>query len=160
MGLAGVFCVGIMVIASAIARLTQIIGQERSDPVGLSVWGLVESSVSVIVGSMPPLKSMLGKTLSRTRRGYSPYAAEDGTFGRSGRGKVSSALRTKTKTTTSIQLKETDESPLSSHAHSDSKGRIHVQQEFGWARTISEPDVESHGHDTYDDEARIIGLSK
>jgi hypothetical protein len=159
-GLAGVFCVGIMVVASAIARLTQIIGQERSDPVGLSVWGLVESSVSVIVGSLPPLKNMLGKTLSRTRRGYSPYAAEDGTFGRSGRGKVSSALKTRTKTT-SIQLKE---SQLSSHAHSDSKGRIHVQQEFGWARTTSEPDVESnshdHSHDIYDDEARIIGLGK
>jgi hypothetical protein len=163
MGLAGVFCVGIMVVASAIARLTQIIGQERSDPVGLSVWGLVESSVSVIVGSLPPLKNMLGKTLSRTRRGYSPYAADDSTFGRSGRWKVSSALKTRTKTT-SIQLKETDESPLSSHTHSDSKGKIHVQQEFGWARTISEPDVESNSHDhshyPYDDEARIIGLGK
>lgn len=161
LGLAGVFCVGIMVVASAIARLTQIIGQERSDPVGLSVWGLVESSISVMVGSLPPLKNMLGKKLSRTRRGYSPYAGEDGTFGSQGRGKVSSALKSRTKTV-SIQMKGSDESPLSSHSHSDSKGRIHVQQEFGWARTTSEPDAESgsNGHDAYDDEARIIGLGK
>jgi hypothetical protein len=59
------FCLGLAIIAVAIVRLTQIIGHERADPVGLAVWGIVESTVSVIIGCLPPLKSFLGKQISK-----------------------------------------------------------------------------------------------
>jgi hypothetical protein len=71
-GLAAVFTLGLLIVATAIVRMTQILGQARSDPVGLAVWGLVEASVAVIVGSLPPLKSFLAKKLQRygTGGGY------------------------------------------------------------------------------------------
>lgn len=157
MGLAGVFTVGIMVVATAIVRLTQIIGQERSDPVGLAVWGLVESSISVIVGSLPPLKNVLGRQLSRTRRGYSPYGA-DRTYGLNSKGKMSLKSRTRG---TVIPLEGSGDTATTKHSHSQSKGEIHLQQqELNWIKTDSEGDAESGGHDAYDDETRIIGLGK
>lgn len=72
-GLAGIFGVGFIVIAAALIRLSQIVGQDRTDAIGLAVWGIVESSVSVVVGSLPALKSFLGRAINRTlRRGSSP----------------------------------------------------------------------------------------
>ena len=44
-GLGGVFSVGVIIIIVAIIRAVQINHQERSDPVALAVWGLVESTV-------------------------------------------------------------------------------------------------------------------
>lgn len=77
-GLAGIFMVGLIVIAAALVRLTQIVGQSRSDPVGLAVWGLVESSISVMVGSLPALKTFLGRTLQRTlQRGSAPLSSSE-----------------------------------------------------------------------------------
>lgn len=155
MGLAGVFTVGVLVIATAIVRLTQIIGAERSDPVGLAVWGLVESSVSVIVGSLPPLKNVLGRTLARTRGGG--YAA-DRAYGINSNGKMSMKGRSKG---TAIPLQDSGNITSSKHSHSQSKGEIKMQQqELTWIKTDSEGDAESAGHDAYDDEARIIGLGK
>ena len=55
-----------IIIAVSLVRLTQIIATARADPVGLAVWGLVESSIAVIVGSLPPLKAFLTRTISRT----------------------------------------------------------------------------------------------
>ncbi|KAK4496692.1 hypothetical protein PRZ48_012674 [Zasmidium cellare] len=76
-GLLLIFCIGLFIIAAAIVRLTQIVTSERTDPAGLSVWGLVESSISVCVGSLPPLKALIsrkahstfrsGKSLSKSR---------------------------------------------------------------------------------------------
>lgn len=65
-GLGAIFGVGAIVIATAIVRLTQIVGQERSDPVGLAVWGIVESSVSVVVGCLPSLKTFLSRVVQKT----------------------------------------------------------------------------------------------
>lgn len=76
-GLAGIFCVGFIVIAAALLRLSQIVGQARSDPVGLAVWGLVESSISVVVGTLPALKTFFGRALDRTlNRGSAPLSSE------------------------------------------------------------------------------------
>lgn len=66
MALIGIFSVGAIVIACALLRLTQIVAQARSDPVGLAVWSLVEGSMSVIVGSLPALKSFFGRAWVRT----------------------------------------------------------------------------------------------
>lgn len=75
-GLAGIFGVGFIVIAAALLRLSQIVGQARSDPVGLAVWGLVESSISVVVGTLPALKTFFGKALDRTlNRGSAPRSS-------------------------------------------------------------------------------------
>lgn len=77
-GLFVVFALGVFIIASAIVRMTQILTHERTDPVGLAVWGLVESSISVIIGSLPPLKALLQKKLSRyyysQRRAYGKHS--------------------------------------------------------------------------------------
>lgn len=64
--LVGIFSVGGIVIVCALIRLTQIVSRARSDPVGLAVWGLVEGSMSVIVGSLPALKSFFGRAWDRT----------------------------------------------------------------------------------------------
>jgi len=71
LALIGIFSVGCIVIACALVRLTQIIAQARSDPVGLAVWGVVESSMSVVVGSLPALKSFFGRAWDRTMKRYS-----------------------------------------------------------------------------------------
>jgi len=70
LALIGIFSVGCIVIACALVRLTQIIAQARSDPVGLAVWGVVESSMSVVVGSLPALKSFFGRAWDRTVKRY------------------------------------------------------------------------------------------
>ena len=71
LALIGIFSVGCIVIACALVRLTQIIAHARSDPVGLAVWGVVESSMSVIVGTLPALKSFFGRAWDRTLKRYS-----------------------------------------------------------------------------------------
>lgn len=65
-GLAGIFGVGVIIMAAAIVRCTQIVAYARSDPVGLAVWSLVESSISVMVGALPALKTLLTRTILRT----------------------------------------------------------------------------------------------
>ncbi|KAF2160091.1 hypothetical protein M409DRAFT_29389 [Zasmidium cellare ATCC 36951] len=67
-GLVLIFCVGFFVIAAAVVRLTQIVTSERTDPAGLSVWGLVESSISVCVGSLPALKALISRKVHTTFR--------------------------------------------------------------------------------------------
>jgi hypothetical protein len=51
--LAGVFSVGIIIVIVAIIRAIQINHQERTDPVALAVWGLVESTVCTSHHSFP-----------------------------------------------------------------------------------------------------------
>ena len=82
-GLASIFGIGVIIIAAAIVRCTQVLARARSDPVGLAVWGLVESSISVMVGAMPALKAMLARTVHRTihwTRGSSGGSLRDRTF--------------------------------------------------------------------------------
>ena len=45
LGLAAVFSIGGIIIVVAIIRAVEINGSERTDPVALAVWGLVESTV-------------------------------------------------------------------------------------------------------------------
>ncbi|KAE8149552.1 hypothetical protein BDV25DRAFT_140664 [Aspergillus avenaceus] len=61
-----IFSIGCFIIATAIVRAVQITDKAYTDPVGLAVWGVVESSVSVIVGCLPPLKTWV----SRSEREY------------------------------------------------------------------------------------------
>ncbi|RMZ29526.1 hypothetical protein D0859_06366 [Hortaea werneckii] len=71
LGLAGIFGIGLVRIPCAIIRWTQIVLTARIDPVGLAVWGLAESSISVMVGSLPALKALFTRTVHRTvQRSY------------------------------------------------------------------------------------------
>lgn len=45
MGLAGIFSIGFIIIIFAIVRAVQVVHTTRSDPVLLSLWGVLESSV-------------------------------------------------------------------------------------------------------------------
>ncbi|KFY17143.1 hypothetical protein V492_00876 [Pseudogymnoascus sp. VKM F-4246] len=67
MGLAGVFSIGVLIIVFAIARAVQIAFTTTSDSVLLALWGIIESTVSVIVGCLPPFKSLF------TRRPQTSY---------------------------------------------------------------------------------------
>lgn len=90
LALIGIFSVGGIVIACALVRLTQIVAQARSDPVGLAVWGIVEASMSVVVGSLPALKSFFGRAWERTvkRRSGQLGSAEIQWSGRTRPGRV------------------------------------------------------------------------
>ena len=166
-GLGGIFCVGFVIIAVAIVRLTQIIGQERADPVGLAVWGLVESSVSVIVGCLPALKSLLSRAVERTfrkvyatraGRGTGSSTARSNGYIRSKGGKSGAGMDMDDTFTNSnghhrngsaIQMKD----PYNNSSMAKvSKDQIMVQTDYSWTRS-DESEMEAGN---YDDEARII----
>lgn len=133
-GLSVVFCLGFAIIAVAIVRLTQIIGSARVDPVGLAVWGLVESTVSVIIGCLPPLKSFLGKQISKFTGAI--YAYGGGYSGGRHSGKIQGGTSGNKSPFASRSAKESDSIPLRDRA-TDVKalkdGQIVVQKDFGWA---------------------------
>lgn len=58
-GLGAVFSIGIIIILVAIARAVQISRKAFADGVLLALWGIIESTVSVIVGCLPPFKSLI-----------------------------------------------------------------------------------------------------
>ena len=156
-GLAAVFSLGLVIIATAIVRMTQILGQSYADPVGLAVWGLVESSVAVIVGSLPPLKSFFAKKLQRyvTSGGY-VYGGNGnympGSKGGDRTGPIStnkSATRPET-----IPLEDRDGSENS--VRQLKAGEIVVTKSYGWERSDSIGDAD-HIHE--DDERGLVGMA-
>ncbi|KAL5046478.1 hypothetical protein BDW71DRAFT_207272 [Aspergillus fruticulosus] len=64
LGLVVVFSLGGIIIAFAIVRAVNILGRSYTDAVGLAVWGVAESSISVIVGCLPPFKTFLSRNNS------------------------------------------------------------------------------------------------
>jgi len=162
-GLSVVFCLGFAIIAVAIVRLTQIIGVQRADPVGLAVWGLVESTVSVIIGCLPPLKSFLGKQISKFTGAI--YAYGGGPSGGHS-GKIQGGTSGNKSPFASRAAKESDAIPLRDRA-TDVKalkdGQIVVQKDFGWqtaggstfdrGSSVETADLESQkGHNSTIDE--------
>ncbi|OHF01534.1 hypothetical protein CORC01_03290 [Colletotrichum orchidophilum] len=76
LGLGVAFCLALITIVTAIVRMTQVLKGETVDMVGLSVWSLTELGVAIIVGSLPPLKALLTRSVrkyngSRTNRNKS-----------------------------------------------------------------------------------------
>lgn len=65
LGLGVAFCLGIIIICVAVVRMTQIIVKTQIDLVGLALWSVVETSVAIIVGSLPPLKALLTRSLKK-----------------------------------------------------------------------------------------------
>lgn len=76
-GLGVAFCLGFIIICVALVRMTQIIVKKEIDLVGLALWSVVETSVAIIVGSLPPLKSFLTRNLKKHSSNKSGQAAYD-----------------------------------------------------------------------------------
>lgn len=64
-GLGAVFALGIIIICVAIVRMTQVVVGDAVDLVGLAIWGAVETATAIIVGSLPPLKSLLARGMKK-----------------------------------------------------------------------------------------------
>ncbi|KAI9753686.1 MAG: hypothetical protein M4579_005038 [Chaenotheca gracillima] len=73
-GLAVVFCLGAIIIVVALVRAIEIYNIASQDPVSLAVWSIVESTVSVIVGCLPPFKTLFVKQRST----YPAYGSDVG----------------------------------------------------------------------------------
>ncbi|KAB8071731.1 hypothetical protein BDV29DRAFT_193072 [Aspergillus leporis] len=65
-GLVIVFCVGFIIIATAIIRAIEIPGRAYSDQIGLAIWCITESSISVIVGCLSRFKYFISQKPSTT----------------------------------------------------------------------------------------------
>ncbi|KIX06814.1 uncharacterized protein Z518_04790 [Rhinocladiella mackenziei CBS 650.93] len=181
-GLGVVFCLGLAIIAVAIIRLTQIVGQARADPVGLAVWGLVESSVSVIIGSLPPLKSFLGKQIQKFTGAIYAYG---GNSGGQHSGKIQgghSAAGTRSPFASAISKSgagiKSESIPLEdgpgygrNSVTALKGGQIVVQKDFGWSRgggdgsgsVVTTDDVETQAHSdehSYGEEVRMVNFKE
>ncbi|KAL4746602.1 hypothetical protein BDW72DRAFT_210324 [Aspergillus terricola var. indicus] len=76
LGLVVVFSLGGIIIAFAIVRAINILGRSYTDAVGLAIWGIAESSISVIVGCLPPFKTFLSRHNSTYASRYPPVYAQ------------------------------------------------------------------------------------
>ncbi|KAJ5781250.1 hypothetical protein N7457_006410 [Penicillium paradoxum] len=74
-GLVIVFSLGFVIIAAAIVRAVEITGKAYSDQAALAVWSVVESSISIIVGCLPPFRAIISTKPSTTQ---SPYGSSGG----------------------------------------------------------------------------------
>ncbi|KXX75481.1 hypothetical protein MMYC01_208474 [Madurella mycetomatis] len=74
-GLGVAFSLGVIIISVAIVRMTQVISEGTVDLIGLAIWGAIETSTAVIVGSLPPLKALLTRNVKKySSRNKSRYA--------------------------------------------------------------------------------------
>ncbi|KAJ5690207.1 hypothetical protein N7462_004599 [Penicillium macrosclerotiorum] len=69
-GLVVVFLLSFIVIAAAIVRAVEITGKAYSDQAALAVWGIAESSISMIVGCLPPFKSLISSKSTASQYAY------------------------------------------------------------------------------------------
>lgn len=80
--LGAVFAIGVIIICVAVVRMTQVIVGDSVDLVGLAIWGAVESATAIIVGSLPPLKSLLTRGVKKyqsTKKSSGNKYGDDGT---------------------------------------------------------------------------------
>lgn len=162
-GLFVVFGLGLIIIACAVIRMTQLLAYVEADPPGLAVWGTVESTVSVIVGSLPPLKSFLSKKFKQYtthRRNY--YGNQEGYAGGTRGGKSAQLSSTMSKSGAKAEHIPLDDREGSGSSVVALKGQIVVQKDFGWVRggtSLSDGDATSITHRADDEEARIVGVA-
>jgi hypothetical protein len=181
LGLAVVFSLGLVIVAFAIIRMTQILGEARADPAGLALWGIVESSVSVVVGSLPPLKSFLQKKLAKYGTGGYVYGGGGnashylpGSKGAAGSKMGSKQMSGMHRSRQSTTLRD-DEIALEDRHDRDSEnsvsqlkaGEIIVTRTYGWERTESVGGGGGDGHSArsippgqmHDDEENLVGVA-
>jgi hypothetical protein len=143
-GLGVAFSLAFLIICVAIVRMTQVIVNEKVDLVGLAIWGAVETSTAVIVGSLPPLKAFL-------TRGVMKYASSGKTSQKYGKPVRSNQRDEYTLASHSRTIMATDSIPLDDlHTSKQKDGGIYVQKMF---ETHVEYDNSSREED---DEAAIV----
>ena len=135
-GLASVFCIAFIIIATAIVRLTQITGKIETDPVGLPLWDIVESSVSVFVGSLPALKAFLGRAMVKTFRSRGSLG-----FGYNSRGMAEKSFSKAAAGVDVVPVGNRHAPAVNKHSTTSSKGQIVVQKIYGRMRSL-ESEVE------------------
>jgi hypothetical protein len=149
-GLGIAFSLGVIIITVAVVRMTQVMSPAGPmvDLVGLAIWGAVETCTAVIVGSLPPLKALLSRSVKKySSRSKSHYAAgpshQGGRGGTSGRGGYgpNSVSRT-AMVAESIPLDDM-------HRSNQKDGGIYVQRTY-------ETTVEFDESSRDDDEAGIV----
>ncbi|KAI5458328.1 hypothetical protein BGZ63DRAFT_427580 [Mariannaea sp. PMI_226] len=143
-GLGIAFCLGVIIICVASVRMSQVIVNQTVDLVGLAIWGAVETATALIVGSLPPLKSLISRGVKKyqTSRKATEYG---GSSSATSRQKYGPGTATRT-----IMVAESI--PLDDmHRSGQMDGRIYVHKTFD---TQVERDDSSSRDD--DDEAAIV----
>ncbi|KAK2011646.1 hypothetical protein LZ32DRAFT_629398 [Colletotrichum eremochloae] len=69
LGLAVAFSLALLTILTAVIRMTQVMKPDGLDMVGLSVWSITELGVSIVVGSLPPLRILFTSGFRRYIKG-------------------------------------------------------------------------------------------
>lgn len=151
-GLAVAFGLSFIIISVAIVRMTQVIISGKDgvvDLVGLAVWGAIETSTAVIVGSLPPLKALLSRSVKK----YSTRAKYQYQYGASGshHGLRTPGTGNKYGQDSASRIVMVAESiPLDGmHTSNQKDGRIYVQRTYEttveFDRVSSRGDEESGG---------------
>ncbi|KAL3470343.1 hypothetical protein BJX99DRAFT_251312 [Aspergillus californicus] len=82
LGLVVVFSLCAVIIAFSVVRAIIITGRAYSDQAGLAVWSIAESSISVIVGCLPPFKTFLSRRNSTYASRYPPVSSRSASSAR------------------------------------------------------------------------------
>ncbi|KAF9887200.1 hypothetical protein FE257_010454 [Aspergillus nanangensis] len=77
-GVGIVFCLGVFIIVAAIVRAVEISDKAYSDIVAIGVWSVAESSISMIIGCLPPFKELVSSN-SGSSKGYTSGRTTSGT---------------------------------------------------------------------------------
>lgn len=142
-GLGVAFSLAVLIVCVAIVRMTQVIVNEKVDLVGLAIWGAVETSTAIVVGSLPPLKALLSRSVKK-------YSSKN-TSQRYGRGVRSSQRDHFSHGSASRTIMASEPIPLDDmHRSKQYDGGIYVQKMF---ETHVEYDNSSRDDD---DEASIV----
>jgi hypothetical protein len=78
LALAGVFSLGIVITIFAIIRAIEVTTRAREDTILLAFWSCLESAVSVVVGCLPPFKSLFANRHKGHSGGYNYYGETGG----------------------------------------------------------------------------------
>jgi hypothetical protein len=77
-GIGLTFALGLLVVAVAIVRMTQITCGLGIDYVGVALWGAVETATSIVVGSLLSFGGLLTKGVRGLRRSTGGYSKQSG----------------------------------------------------------------------------------
>jgi hypothetical protein len=79
-----VFGLGVIIICVAVVRMTQVVVGDQVDLVGLAIWGAVETATALVVGSLPPLKSIIARGVRKYQSSRGAGKSSSNTNGRYG----------------------------------------------------------------------------
>jgi hypothetical protein len=153
-GLGVAFSLSAIVISVAIVRMTQVISGTSVDLIGLAIWGAVETSTAMIVGSLFPLKALLSRSVKKYSSSRNKYLYGSGMLGRQGAGTGGHVGYGSSSVSRSVMVAGAGPIPLDDMYTSNQKdGGIYVQRTY-------QTTVEFDGSSRDDDEAGIVGKGR